>query len=71
MDWDRVRRKLKLKWSLLTDADLKLLEFEKAEFLAKVMALAGLARNDVEREVDAVVGEKNSSTAFGVIYLGV
>lgn len=62
MNWDRVRGEakqlggmLKQKWAKLTDDDLLLLQGKKDVFLGRLQERTGLAKEEVEKELDALL----------------
>jgi uncharacterized protein YjbJ (UPF0337 family) len=70
MNWDQVEGqmkqvggKLKEKWAKLTDDDLLLLKGKKEVFLGKLQERAGLAKDEAEKELDALVSTLDVETA--------
>ncbi|MDP2276156.1 MAG: hypothetical protein Q8K32_35760 [Archangium sp.] len=78
MNWDRVRAEaqqvkgmIKVKWAKLTDDDLLLLEGEKDVFLRKLQERTGRAREELEKELIALLVAVNLDRQQpGVIHLG-
>ena len=77
MNWDRVRGEakhiggvLKQKWAKLTDDDLLLLEGKKEAFLGRLEERSGLAKDQVEKEFDALLANLDLDRKHaGVIHL--
>lgn len=62
MNWEQLQGqakqvggKLKEKWAKLTDDDLLLLKGKKDVFLGKLQERTGLAKEEAEKELDAVI----------------
>jgi uncharacterized protein YjbJ (UPF0337 family) len=62
MNWEQVRGqakqvegKLKQKWAKLTDDDMMLLKGKKDEFLGRLKERTGLAKEEAERQLDALI----------------
>ncbi len=62
MNWDQVKGqakqvggKFKEKWAKLTDDDLLLLEGKRDVFMGKLQERTGLAKDDAEKQLDALL----------------
>lgn len=69
MNWDQVQGqmkqvggKLKEKWAKLTDDDLMLLRGKKEVFLGKLQERTGLAKDEVEKQLDALIAKLDLSS---------
>ncbi|MFT3709426.1 MAG: CsbD family protein [Archangium sp.] len=67
MNWDLVKGqmkqvggKLKQKWAKLTDDDLLLLKGKKDEFLGKLQERTGLAKDEAEKQLDALLAQMDA-----------
>lgn len=77
MNWEWVRGEakqiggmLKQKWAKLTDDDLLLLEGKKEVFLGRLQERSGLAKDQVEKEFDALLSSLDLDRQHaGVIHL--
>ncbi|MGZ6143116.1 MAG: hypothetical protein ACXWLM_07240 [Myxococcales bacterium] len=54
-DWKQVSARMKEKWTSLTDDDLQFVDRNKGALIAKVRDRTGLARDTVERQLDALI----------------
>jgi uncharacterized protein YjbJ (UPF0337 family) len=50
-DWAAIKRKLKQKWSQLTDDDLKYVAGQQEELIGRIQKRTGQSRNAVEKVV--------------------
>ena len=62
-NWKQVSARMKEKWSSLTDDDLQFVDRNKDALVGKVHARTGLAREAVERQVDAMIASLVPSPA--------
>lgn len=74
MNWEQLRGemkqvggKLKEKWAKLTDDDLLLLEGKKDVFLGKLQERTGLAKDEAEKQLDALINTVASATKPAVV----
>jgi uncharacterized protein YjbJ (UPF0337 family) len=51
-DWKNFSGKAKEKWGKLTDDDMRVIDGKKDQFVGKIQALYGHAKDKVEKEVD-------------------
>lgn len=63
MNWEQVKGnatqvggRIKQKWAKLTDDDLMLLEGKKDVFIGKLQERSGLAKEEAEKQFDALLG---------------
>jgi uncharacterized protein YjbJ (UPF0337 family) len=54
-NWKQVSARMKEKWSTLTDDDLQFVDRNKGALVGKVHDRTGLARDTVERQLDAMI----------------
>jgi len=66
MNWNQIEGqmkqvggKLKEKWAKLTDDDLLLLKGKKEVFVGKLQERAGLAKDEAEKQLDALISSLN------------
>jgi uncharacterized protein YjbJ (UPF0337 family) len=70
-NWRQVTVSMKEKWRALTDDDLQFVDRNKGAMIAKVFDRTGLARDTVERQLDAMIaslpaGEKPPEPAVRI-----
>jgi uncharacterized protein YjbJ (UPF0337 family) len=53
--WEKVAAAMKVKWSGLTDDDLRFVDKNKDAMIAKVRSRTGLENNTVERQLDWLI----------------
>ena len=56
--WMELRGKAKQRWGKLTDDDLDRIDGRREELVGRIQQRYGHARDQVEREVDAFLGQR-------------
>ena len=54
-NWKQISAKMKEKWSVLTDDELRFVDKTKAALIAKVRERTGLEPDETERQVEALI----------------
>ena len=55
-NWKQIKGRIKQKWGKLTDDDLDQIEGNRDVLIGRIQERYGVAREEAERDIDALVG---------------